>query len=82
LGLENLEYRLGGCCGLWPGALIAGILAFENNGITIHRQACGNQHQVPGERRLPARLDSAADEEQRHRYPAPFALSCSIGWGC
>ena len=42
LGVEGLEYRLGGCCGPLPGEAIVGAVALGNHGITIHRQDCGN----------------------------------------
>jgi RelA/SpoT family (p)ppGpp synthetase len=74
LGLEGLEYRLGGCCSPLPGAPIVGTVALGNHGITIHRQDCSNLSQVPGERRLPVRWNPAAAEEQRRRYPVQLRI--------
>jgi (p)ppGpp synthase/HD superfamily hydrolase len=74
LGLEGLEYRLGGCCSPLPGAPIVGTVALGNHGITIHRQDCNNLSQVPGERRLPVRWNPAAAEEQRRRYPVQLRI--------
>jgi guanosine-3',5'-bis(diphosphate) 3'-pyrophosphohydrolase len=68
LGVEGLEYRLGGCCSPLPGEPIVGGVALGNHGITIHRQDCGNVAQVPVERRLPVRWNPAGDVQQR-RYP-------------
>ena len=53
LGLEGLEYRLGGCCSPLPGEDILGTVALGNHGITIHRQDCINLESVPSARRLP-----------------------------
>ena len=74
LGLEGLEYRLGGCCSPLPGAPIVGTVALGNHGITIHRQECGNLGQVPAERRLPVRWNPATREEQRRRYPVQLRI--------
>jgi guanosine-3',5'-bis(diphosphate) 3'-pyrophosphohydrolase len=74
LGLEGLEYRLGGCCSPLPGAAIVGTVALGNHGITIHRQDCGNLSQVPVERRLPVRWNPALKEEQRRRYPVQLRI--------
>ena len=74
LGLEGLEYRLGGCCSPLPGAPIVGTVALGNHGITIHRQDCGNLGQVPAERRLPVRWNPATREEQRRRYPVQLRI--------
>jgi guanosine-3',5'-bis(diphosphate) 3'-pyrophosphohydrolase len=74
LGLEGLEYRLGGCCSPLPGAPIVGTVALGNHGITIHRQDCGNLSQVPGERRLPVQWNPAAADESRRRYPVQLRI--------
>ena len=73
LGLEGLEYRLGGCCSPLPGESIVGSVALGNHGITIHRQDCGNLAQVPVERRLPVRWNPLADD-QRRRYPVQLRI--------
>nr|WP_320665123.1 bifunctional (p)ppGpp synthetase/guanosine-3',5'-bis(diphosphate) 3'-pyrophosphohydrolase [Prochlorococcus sp. MIT 1223] len=52
LGIEGLEYRLGGCCNPLPGEEIIGTVALGNHGITIHRQECINVSSIPTERRL------------------------------
>jgi (p)ppGpp synthase/HD superfamily hydrolase len=74
LGLEGLEYRLGGCCSPLPGAPIVGTVALGNHGITIHRQDCGNLGQVPAERRLPVRWNPAMRDDQRRRYPVQLRI--------
>ena len=74
LGLEGLEYRLGGCCSPLPGEAIVGTVALGNHGITIHRQDCGNLAPVPAERRLPVRWNPLASEEQRRRYPVQLRI--------
>ena len=55
LGIEGLDYRLGGCCSPLPGEPILGSVALGNHGITIHRQDCVNLNSIPSERRLPVR---------------------------
>jgi (p)ppGpp synthase/HD superfamily hydrolase len=74
LGLEGLEYRLGGCCSPLPGEAIVGTVALGNHGITIHRQDCGNLAPVPAERRLPVRWNPLASEERRRRYPVQLRI--------
>ena len=72
LGLEGLDYRLGGCCTPLPGELIVGSVALGNHGITIHRQDCGNVAQVPVERRLPVRWNPSV--AQPRRYPVQLRI--------
>ena len=78
VGLEGLEYRLGGCCSPLPGEAIVGTVALGNHGITIHRQDCGNVGQVPVERRLPVRWNPQA-EVQTRRYPVRLVESGPAG---
>jgi GTP diphosphokinase / guanosine-3',5'-bis(diphosphate) 3'-diphosphatase len=73
LGLEGLDYRLGGCCSPLPGEAITGAVALGNHGITIHRQDCSNAGQVPPERRLPVRWNPAASALHR-RYPVQLRI--------
>ena len=73
LGLEGLDYRLGGCCSPLPGEGIVGAVALGNHGITIHRQDCANVAQVPVERRLPVDWNPAATSQQR-RYPVQLRI--------
>jgi RelA/SpoT family (p)ppGpp synthetase len=73
LGVEGLEYRLGGCCSPLPGEAIVGTVALGNHGITIHRQECANVAQVPVERRLPVRWNPGAEVQQR-RYPVRLRI--------
>jgi RelA/SpoT family (p)ppGpp synthetase len=73
IGLEGLEYRLGGCCSPLPSESIVGSVALGNHGITIHRQDCSNLAQVPVERRLPVRWNPLADD-QRRRYPVQLRI--------
>ncbi|WP_413681830.1 RelA/SpoT family protein [Prochlorococcus sp. MIT 1323] len=60
LGVEGLDYRLGGCCSPLPGEAILGTVALGNHGITIHRQDCVNVGSIPSERRLPVRWNQGA----------------------
>ena len=73
LGLEGLDYRLGGCCTPLPGEPILGAVALGNHGITIHRQDCSNLGQVPAERRLPVRWNPAVQASPR-RYPVQLRI--------
>ena len=74
LGLEGLEYRMGGCCSPLPGEAIVGTVALGNHGITIHRQDCSNLSSVPVERRLPVRWNPQASDELRRRYPVQLRI--------
>ncbi len=74
LGLEGLEYRLGGCCSPLPGEAIVGTVALGNHGITIHRQDCSNLGAVPVERRLPVQWNPQAAEALRRRYPVQLRI--------
>jgi RelA/SpoT family (p)ppGpp synthetase len=74
LGLEGLEYRLGGCCSPLPGEAIVGTVALGNHGITIHRQDCANLSAVPVERRLPVQWNPQASEALRRRYPVQLRI--------
>ena len=74
LGLEGLEYRLGGCCSPLPGEAIVGTVALGNHGITIHRQDCANLGSVPAERRLPVQWNPGAAEAVRRRYPVQLRI--------
>ncbi len=73
LGVEGLEYRLGGCCSPLPGEAIVGTVALGNHGITIHRQDCANVSQVPAERRLPVRWNPDPEGQPR-RYPVRLRI--------
>ena len=58
VGLEGLDYRLGGCCSPLPGESILGTVALGNHGITIHRTNCVNIQSVPSNRRLLVKWNS------------------------
>ena len=73
LGVEGLEYRLGGCCSPLPGEPILGTVALGNHGITIHRQDCANLRQTPVERRLPVRWNPVVSEHRR-RYQVQLRI--------
>jgi guanosine-3',5'-bis(diphosphate) 3'-pyrophosphohydrolase len=73
LGVEGLEYRIGGCCSPLPGETIVGTVALGNHGITIHRQDCANVRQVPVERRLPVRWNPSLEGQSR-RYPVRLRI--------
>ena len=72
LGLEGLDYRLGGCCSPLPGEPILGAVALGNHGITIHRQDCSNLAQIPAQRRLPVRWNPGMS--QPRRYPVQLRI--------
>ena len=74
LGLEGLEYRMGGCCSPLPGEAIVGTVALGNHGITIHRQDCSNLGSVPAERRLPVQWNPSAAEAMPRRYPVQLRI--------
>ncbi len=66
LGLEGLDYRLGGCCSPLPGEAILGTVSLGNHGITVHRQSCVNAESIPSERRLPVQWnENISIQDQR-----------------
>ena len=79
LGLEGLDYRLGGCCSPLPGEPILGAVALGNHGITIHRQDCANVAQVPAERRLPVQWNPAMTVSRRYPVQLRIAVLDRVG---
>lgn len=73
LGMEGLDYRLGGCCSPLPGEAIVGTVALGNHGITIHRQECANVESIPSERRLPVRWNQA-NAGNGQRFPVQLRI--------
>ena len=73
LGIEGLDYRLGGCCTPLPGEAIVGTVALGNHGITIHRQDCTNVESIPRERRLPVRWNPKPDGD-RQNFPVQLRI--------
>ncbi len=73
LGLEGLDYRLGGCCSPLPGEPIVGTVALGNHGITIHRQECNNVSAIPSERRLPVHWNHRT-AIQGDRFPVQLRI--------
>ncbi len=73
IGVEGLDYRLGGCCSPLPGEPILGTVALGNHGITIHRQDCTNVTSIPSERRLPVHWNQRSSEEHA-RFPVQLRI--------
>ncbi len=73
IGVEGLDYRLGGCCSPLPGEAILGTVALGNHGITIHRQNCANVTSIPSERRLPVHWNRIASIESQ-RFPVQLRI--------
>lgn len=73
LGVEGLDYRLGGCCSPLPGESIIGTVALGNHGITIHRQDCVNVTPIPTERRLPVQWNSFSSLNEK-RFPVQLRI--------
>ena len=73
LGIEGLDYRLGGCCSPLPGEAIVGTVALGNHGITVHRQNCTNVESIPRERRLPVRWNPKPDGD-RQNFPVQLRI--------
>ncbi|WP_320668349.1 bifunctional (p)ppGpp synthetase/guanosine-3',5'-bis(diphosphate) 3'-pyrophosphohydrolase [Prochlorococcus sp. MIT 1307] len=73
IGVEGLDYRLGGCCSPLPGEPILGTVALGNHGITIHRQDCTNVTSIPSERRLPVHWSQKSDIENA-RFPIQLRI--------
>ncbi len=73
IGVEGLDYRLGGCCSPLPGESIVGTVALGNHGITIHRQNCSNVDSIPSERRLPVHWNEKSSI-QHDRFPVQLRI--------
>ena len=73
VGVEGLDYRLGGCCSPLPGEPILGTVALGNHGITIHRQDCTNAMSIPSERRLPVHWNQRLSRDSG-RYPVQLRI--------
>ncbi len=73
LGVEGLDYRLGGCCSPLPGEAILGAVALGNHGITIHRQSCDNLYSIPTERRIPVQWNDNLST-QEHRFSTQLRI--------
>ncbi len=57
IGIEGLMHHLAGCCNPIPDEPIVGVVT-KLNGISIHRQGCGNVENVNGDRILPVRWNA------------------------
>ena len=73
IGVEGLDYRLGGCCCPLPGESIIGTVALGNHGITIHLQECVNVTSIPSERRLPVHWN-VKEQLARERFPVQLRI--------
>lgn len=73
LGVEGLDYRLGGCCSPLPGEPIVGTVALGNHGITIHRKDCANVSSIPTERRLPVHWNGSTSLNAQ-RFPVQLRI--------
>ena len=73
LGIEGLEFRLGGCCNPLPGEMIIGIVALGNHGITIHKRECENIFSIPIERHLPVEWNKSSESSQL-KFPVQLRI--------
>ena len=73
LGVEDLDYSLGGCCCPLPGEIIIGAVMLGKHGITIHRYDCSSIVDIPNERRLPVDWNPDATVN-RDRFPARLRI--------
>ena len=73
LGVEGLDYRIGGCCSPLPEEPILGTVALGNHGITIHRQDCANVSSIPTERQLPVRWNKITSLEGQ-KFPVQLRI--------
>ncbi len=73
IGVEGLDYRLGGCCSPLPGEAILGTVALGNHGITIHRQECTNVTSIPSERRLPVHWNETSSVDNL-KFPVQLRI--------
>lgn len=69
-GVEGLLYYLAGCCSPIPGEAIIGVVTRSSRGISIHRQACQNVENVPGDRLVPVSWNPSHSQSSRPQtYP-------------
>ncbi len=73
IGVEGLDYRLGGCCSPLPGEAILGTVALGNHGITIHRHDCANVTSTPSERKLPVHWNQSSFMNEE-RFPVQLRI--------
>jgi GTP diphosphokinase / guanosine-3',5'-bis(diphosphate) 3'-diphosphatase len=64
IGIEGLMHHLAGCCNPIPDEPIVGVVT-KLNGISIHRQGCGNVENVDGDRILPVRWNPHHSSKQQ-----------------
>jgi GTP diphosphokinase / guanosine-3',5'-bis(diphosphate) 3'-diphosphatase len=64
IGIEGLMHHLAGCCNPIPDEPIVGVVT-KLNGISIHRQGCGNVENVDGDRILPVRWNPYHSSKQQ-----------------
>jgi GTP diphosphokinase / guanosine-3',5'-bis(diphosphate) 3'-diphosphatase len=65
IGIEGLMHHLAGCCNPIPEEPIVGVVT-KLNGISIHRQGCGNVENVDGNRILPVRWNPNYNSKQNN----------------
>ncbi len=73
IGLEGLNYRIGGCCSPLPGESILGTVSLGNHGITIHRTNCVNVQSVPNDRRLSVQWNSR-NQIKEEKFPIQLRI--------
>lgn len=74
-GLEGLLHYIAGCCHPIPGESILGIVSTGGRGIAVHRQDCPNVKNIPGERLIPLRWNSAdSTAGQPDTYPVQLRI--------
>jgi GTP diphosphokinase / guanosine-3',5'-bis(diphosphate) 3'-diphosphatase len=77
LGIEGLMHHLAGCCNPIPDEPIIGVVT-KLNGISIHRQGCGNLDSIAGERLIPVSWNSNLTKQNGHRRSYEVSLQVEV----
>jgi GTP diphosphokinase / guanosine-3',5'-bis(diphosphate) 3'-diphosphatase len=77
LGVEGLMHHLAGCCNPIPDEPIIGVVT-KLNGISIHRQGCGNVENVDGNRIIPVAWNHHLTHQNNNRRSYQVSLQIEV----
>jgi GTP diphosphokinase / guanosine-3',5'-bis(diphosphate) 3'-diphosphatase len=77
LGVEGLMHHLAGCCNPIPDEPIIGVVT-KLNGISIHRQGCGNVENVDGNRIIPVSWNHNLTRQNSNRRSYEVSLQIEV----
>jgi GTP pyrophosphokinase len=73
IGIEGLVHHLARCCRPLPGEPIMGVVT-NLRGISIHHQSCSNLQNIPGDRLIPVRWNTANEKNKYQTYPIDIVI--------